>query len=340
NENQEHVEENNGSVDEALEKSKDGFNKKQSNNENHHANNGSTNASYVSMAKSYQSMVSNKLNLIPTKLSEEGNEVVVFDEEKVGVDCFAEMGYRCGYKQENKNEEMNNMSPRKVWTVQDEIVSAIKTTTNKFAPLQVDEEDTSKWNEEMIQYYKDQMDKAWENNKRDVVFEEEIELDENDVFVDKSASAKFMTENEVRDHSPAILNCPGIVKKAHKSFRLANYVTEKVEFGDSVRANWEKNFNGHAMYQLLFETQARIDKDPFNKKFREDEVKVLVEYLEATQDEEKLLMMRLKRLFFTLMTTRPLVLMVLPQSFSKKLRRLLKMISTKLSKNSSELVNY
>ncbi|GKC11628.1 RNA-directed DNA polymerase, eukaryota, reverse transcriptase zinc-binding domain protein [Tanacetum coccineum] len=56
NENQEHVEENNGSVDEALEKSKDGFNKKQSNNENHHANNGSTNASYVSMAKSYQSM--------------------------------------------------------------------------------------------------------------------------------------------------------------------------------------------------------------------------------------------------------------------------------------------
>ncbi|GKB24994.1 RNA-directed DNA polymerase, eukaryota, reverse transcriptase zinc-binding domain protein [Tanacetum coccineum] len=290
-------------------------------------------------------------------------------------------------------------------------MSAIKITANKFAPLQVDEEgisdegsktnwmrridkfvatrqdpplsETGKWNEEMIQYYKDQRKRAWGNNKRDVVFKEEIELDEYDVFVDKSANAKFMSENKVRgrrsvlksnikfftfiyaanhgrdrkelwqdlciykrlirdvkwvimgdmnvtlntnehsegmshftydmkdfqdcineikmedlcssgfqytwtkslknpnatvlkklnrvmcnnkflnshtnananflpygisDHSPAILNCPGIVKKIHRSFRLA----------------------------------------------KEDEVKVLVEYLEATQDEEKLLCQKAK----------------------------------------------
>ncbi|GKB24993.1 RNA-directed DNA polymerase, eukaryota, reverse transcriptase zinc-binding domain protein [Tanacetum coccineum] len=268
-------------------------------------------------------------------------------------------------------------------------MSAIKITANKFAPLQVDEEgisdegsktnwmrridkfvatrqdpplsETGKWNEEMIQYYKDQRKRAWENNKRDVVFKEEIELDEYDVFVDKSANAKFMSENKVRGrrsvlksnikfftfiyaanhgrdrkelwqdlciykrligdvkwvimgdmnvtlntnehsegmshfthdmkdfqdcineikmedlcssgfqytwtkslknlnatvlkklnrvmyHSPAILNCPGIVKKIHRSFRLA----------------------------------------------KEDEVKVLVEYLEATQDEEKLLCQKAK----------------------------------------------
>ncbi|GKF34441.1 RNA-directed DNA polymerase, eukaryota, reverse transcriptase zinc-binding domain protein [Tanacetum coccineum] len=65
-----------------------------------------------------------------------------------------------------------------------------------------------------------------------------------------NANANFLPYG-ILDHSPDILNCPDIVKKAHKSFRLANYVTEEVEFGDSVRANWEKNFNGHAMYQLV-----------------------------------------------------------------------------------------
>ncbi|GKE72145.1 RNA-directed DNA polymerase, eukaryota, reverse transcriptase zinc-binding domain protein, partial [Tanacetum coccineum] len=100
----------------------------------------------------------------------------------------------------------------------------MKGIANKFAPLQVDEEgisdegsktnwmrridkfvatrqdpplsETGKWNEEMIQYYKDQRKRAWGNNKRDVVFKEEIELDEYDVFVDKSANAKFMSENK------------------------------------------------------------------------------------------------------------------------------------------------
>ncbi|GJW34582.1 RNA-directed DNA polymerase, eukaryota, reverse transcriptase zinc-binding domain protein [Tanacetum coccineum] len=373
-------------------------------------------------------------------------------------------------------------------------MSAIKTTTNKFAPLQVDEEGTSdegsktnwvrridkfvatrqdpplsetgKWNEEMIQYYKDQRKRAWESNKRDVVFEEEIELDEYDVFVDKSANAKFMSENKVRARRSGMRNCvcDRIVKVCDKIFGnwnwqhnldmskqgckiivgwnqdsvqchliqstrqtmcymvevlksnikfftfiyaanhgrdrkelwqdlciykrligdvewvimgdmnvtlntnersegMSHFTHDMKDFQDcineikmadlcssgfqytwtkslknpnatilkkldriivllssTVLANWEKNFNGHAMYQLvyklkglkpllnklnwkngnlftrvenlkikLFNTQAKIDKDPCNKKFREDEVKVLAEYLEATQDEEKIM---------------------------------------------------
>ncbi|GKC25348.1 RNA-directed DNA polymerase, eukaryota, reverse transcriptase zinc-binding domain protein [Tanacetum coccineum] len=55
----------------------------------------------------------------------------------------------------------------------------------------------------------------------------------------------------ISDHSPAILNCPGVVRKNLKSFRLANYITEKEEFVDIVDTGWKKNVNGHAMYQLV-----------------------------------------------------------------------------------------
>nr|GEV25809.1 RNA-directed DNA polymerase, eukaryota, reverse transcriptase zinc-binding domain protein [Tanacetum cinerariifolium] len=44
----------------------------------------------------------------------------------------------------------------------------------------------------------------------------------------------------------------------------------------------------------LCDIQTKIDKDPCNKKLREDEVNLLAEYLEATQDEEKLLCQKAK----------------------------------------------
>nr|GEV04937.1 putative reverse transcriptase domain-containing protein [Tanacetum cinerariifolium] len=44
----------------------------------------------------------------------------------------------------------------------------------------------------------------------------------------------------------------------------------------------------------LCDIQAKINKDPCNKKLREDEVNLLVEYIEATQDEEKLLCQKAK----------------------------------------------
>ncbi|GJT29450.1 RNA-directed DNA polymerase, eukaryota, reverse transcriptase zinc-binding domain protein [Tanacetum coccineum] len=128
-----------------------------------------------------------------------------------------------------------------------------------------------------------------------------------------------------KNHSPSILICPGLMKKIHRSFRMANYVTDKREFGGIVKAEWEKCVKRHAMYQMvdklkrlkpllnklnwkngnlftrvenlkekLAATQTKIDKEPWNKKLREDEVHLLIEYLEASQDEEKLLCQKAK----------------------------------------------
>nr|GFC43922.1 RNA-directed DNA polymerase, eukaryota, reverse transcriptase zinc-binding domain protein [Tanacetum cinerariifolium] len=64
-----------------------------------------------------------------------------------------------------------------------------------------------------------------------------------------SAYANFLPYG-ISDHSPAILNCLGVVRKKLKSIRLANYITENEEFSDIVETGWKKNVNGHAMYQL------------------------------------------------------------------------------------------
>ncbi|GJX65470.1 RNA-directed DNA polymerase, eukaryota, reverse transcriptase zinc-binding domain protein [Tanacetum coccineum] len=397
----------------------------------------------------------------------------------------------------NETVKSANVSPRFIWNVQDDILSAIKRTTNKFAVLQEEGSNpplsvTGKWNKEMVEYYKNQRSKAYKDSREEMNNEDEIELDENDVFIDKSANASFMAENEVRgkrileshmkkdriekicnkvfgnwqwqhnlgmsnkgcriivgwnqdqvqsnhgrdrkelwkelylykrmirsedwiimgdmnvtlntnehsegmsyayqdmkdfqeyineiemedlcsnglqftwtkslknpndtilnkldrvmcnskflsnynnafanflpygisDHSPTIFNCPSIVKKTRKAFSLANYITDKEEFGDIVKTGWEKNVQGYAMFQLvhklkslkpqlnklnwkngnlfnrveelkgrLFDVQARIDKDPLNKELREEEVKLLDEYTSADQDEEKLLCQKAK----------------------------------------------
>ncbi|GJT46964.1 zinc knuckle CX2CX4HX4C containing protein [Tanacetum coccineum] len=279
---------------------------------------------------------------------------------------------------ENKEGEKGkgdstNASPKSVWKVQDIFLSAIKRTANKYAVLQeegdTDKEENSndewmksidrfiatkqdppisvsgKWNDEMVEYYKRQRNKAYANTSREMNCEEEIELDENDVFIDKSANAKFMSENErligdndwilmgdmngilntnehsegssyvnqdmrdfqdyvneievkdlcsaglqftstkslrnpnasvlkkldrvmcndkfltnhnsayvnflpygISNHSLAILICPRVVKKTHKAFRLANYITEKEEFGNIVKDGWKKDIDGHAMF--------------------------------------------------------------------------------------------
>ncbi|GJX96968.1 peptidase C48, SUMO/sentrin/Ubl1 [Tanacetum coccineum] len=398
-----------------------------------------------------------------------------------------------GSKGSNERPNTSPKSPKSVWNVHDDILSAIKITANKFAVLQeetIAESDegskiewmrsidkfvdtkqdpplnvTIKWSEEMIKYYKTQRNKAYGSSDIGKMNEEELELDENDVFIDKFASAKFMSENEVRgsrsglffleshmkkdriekvcnkiygnwhwqnnislsrkgcrvivgwnqeivqchlmqssrqtmcymvevlksnikflctfiyaanhgrdrkelwkdlileftwtkslknpnakvlkkldrvmgnnsfinnhnnayanflpygisDHIPTILICPGVVRKINKSFRLANYITEKEEFEGIVKEEWKYNCNGYAMYQLvkklknlkphlnklnwkngnlfqkveelkekLSDIQERIDKEPLNRSLREEEVKTLKEYINATQDEEKL----------------------------------------------------
>lgn len=59
---------------------------------------------------------------------------------------------------------------------------------------------TSKWNKQMHQFYQEK----W--NAMYGVVTETIELDENDVVVDKSATARFMTENEVNGNGSDILH--------------------------------------------------------------------------------------------------------------------------------------
>nr|GFD49063.1 hypothetical protein [Tanacetum cinerariifolium] len=103
------------------------------------------------------------------------NKFAVLQEEKVA---------ECG--EESKTEWMRKIN-KFVSTKQDPPLSA-----------------TGKWNEEMIQYYKNQRNKIQGNNQGEMTNEEEIKLDENDVFIDKSANAKFMSENEVRGRSSGI----------------------------------------------------------------------------------------------------------------------------------------
>nr|GEY27102.1 RNA-directed DNA polymerase, eukaryota, reverse transcriptase zinc-binding domain protein [Tanacetum cinerariifolium] len=73
--------------------------------------------------------------------------------------------------------DSTNASLKSVWNVQDDILSAIKRTANKFAVLQVEEINLSgkglknEWIERI--------------DKKDMNIEEEIELDENDVYIDR-----------------------------------------------------------------------------------------------------------------------------------------------------------
>ncbi|GJY54986.1 RNA-directed DNA polymerase, eukaryota, reverse transcriptase zinc-binding domain protein [Tanacetum coccineum] len=218
---------------------------------------------------------------------------------------------------------ITNVSPKSVWNVQSDILSGIERTANKYVVLQEEEvaekEKDSKieWMERINEF----RNNVYGNNMKEMINEVEIELDENDVFIDKSANAKFMSENEElamaaqpwneservqnysglesrANHSLAILICPSIVKKTHKAFRLANYITKKEEFGDIVKNRWEKSVHGYAMFQLLkgklTDIYEKIDKDPLNKMLRETKVKLLNEYITAAQDEEKLLCLKAK----------------------------------------------
>ncbi|GKB24354.1 RNA-directed DNA polymerase, eukaryota, reverse transcriptase zinc-binding domain protein [Tanacetum coccineum] len=192
-------------------------------------------------------------------------------------------------EKEDKNEDRGRVgsahnSPRSAWNVNEDILSAIKKTANKFAILQEEVVvECGKWNEEIIKYYKSQRNQIHESNKGEKTNEEEIDLDENDVFIrlgkwsqgqnrwsEKMLKIALMKlkwriyvvmgynnlDKEVEEskcnctkeagynHSPAILNCPGVVRKNLKSFRLANYITKKEEFVDTVNTDGRRMLMG------------------------------------------------------------------------------------------------
>lgn len=100
---------------------------------------------------------------------------------------------------------------------------------------------------------------------------------------------------------------------------------DKTEFHGLVVDKWNYEIQGHAMYRLvkklkslkphlnklnwkngnlfvkvvelkkkLCDVQMKIDKDPVNRWFRDEEVEILKEYKEAVSDEEKLLRQKTK----------------------------------------------
>nr|GEX78796.1 RNA-directed DNA polymerase, eukaryota, reverse transcriptase zinc-binding domain protein [Tanacetum cinerariifolium] len=76
----------------------------------------------------------------------------------------------------------------------------------------------------------------------------------------------------ISDHSPVILTCSNDVRKNTKSFQFANYIADKMEFGNLVM----------------------IDEDPHNRPLKVMGVDALKEYSVALDDEEKLLFQRAK----------------------------------------------
>ncbi|GJS87046.1 RNA-directed DNA polymerase, eukaryota, reverse transcriptase zinc-binding domain protein [Tanacetum coccineum] len=139
-----------------------------------------------------------------------------------------------------------------------------------------------------------------------------------------NASAIFLPYG-ISDHSPAILIIPQAMVKKRKSFRLANYITDKVEFQEVVKDEWNTEVHGYAMYRLvsklkclkqhlnnlnwkngnlfdkvvdlktkIFNVQKKIDLDPFNKELRKENAELLKDYKEASMDEEKLLRQKAK----------------------------------------------
>nr|GEY05018.1 hypothetical protein [Tanacetum cinerariifolium] len=88
----------------------------------------------------------------------------------------------------------------------------------------------------------------------------------------------------ISDHSPAILTCSNDVRKNTKSYRFANYIPDKMEFGNLVKALKKK----------LDEVQLMIDEDPHNRALRKMGVDALKEYSVALDDEEKLLFQKAK----------------------------------------------
>ncbi|GKB59214.1 RNA-directed DNA polymerase, eukaryota, reverse transcriptase zinc-binding domain protein [Tanacetum coccineum] len=60
----------------------------------------------------------------------------------------------------------------------------------------------------------------------------------------------------ISDHSPAILTIPQVMKKKNKSFRMANYITDKMEFKDLVKEKWNMEVQGHAMFKMVKKLKA------------------------------------------------------------------------------------
>ncbi|KAL7612679.1 hypothetical protein Lser_V15G05847 [Lactuca serriola] len=124
----------------------------------------------------------------------------------------------------------------------------------------------------------------------------------------------------ISDHCPAVLIIPNCKMRWKSSFRFANFIADKDEFLPMVKDIWSTNIDGFFMFKLtqklkvmkkycrqlcnkfrgsgmkikelrkeLGNIQMKIDQEPFNATYREENANILFEYNVACNDEEKLL---------------------------------------------------
>ncbi|GJU13898.1 hypothetical protein Tco_1136294 [Tanacetum coccineum] len=145
-------------------------------------------------------------------------------------------------EKEDKNEDRGRVgsahnSPRSAWNVNEDILSAIKKTANKFAILQEEVVvECGKWNEEIIKYYKSQRNQIHESNKGEKTNEEEIDLDENDVFI---RLGKVTKQNEVKKLIKKEKLCICAVLESHMKKDRLEKVCNKI-YGNW---HWQNNLS-------------------------------------------------------------------------------------------------
>lgn len=79
----------------------------------------------------------------------------------------------------------------------------------------------------------------------------------NTVFLSKHSNANVVfLPYGISDHSTAILNFPGILKKQKRSFRFSNYVVDKEEFKSTISDKWNIPIEGNSFYKLVSKQKA------------------------------------------------------------------------------------
>ncbi|GKB41518.1 hypothetical protein Tco_0886460 [Tanacetum coccineum] len=122
------------------------------------------------------------------------------------------------------------------------------------------------------------------------------------------------------DHCPAMLIVPNALKMQKRAFKFANFITDKLEFLQIMKDNWDIPVKGCKMFKLVKRTknmkkhmkklawkkgnlfcrtdeckekikkiQSDVDGDPHNVELRIEESNALKEYCKDVCDEEKFL---------------------------------------------------
>ena len=143
----------------------------------------------------------------------------------------------------------------------------------------------------------------------------------NEEFINKFQNAHGMfLPYTISDHSPSIIVIKDGLPKKKKSFRFSNFISDKEEFLDMVKKEWNQDIDGCHIYRLVkklrnlkkplnrlswrngnvFENvkklredsksmQMIVDQNPHNESAKKDVVIALNKYTQAANDELSLL---------------------------------------------------